>query len=429
MIKEIKSKINNSGYRRVGENFIALGLLNGIYFLSPLILIPYLMKTIGSELYGVYIFCWTFIYYFIFIVNYGFDYSTTREIAINRYDIDKVSDIYSTTFYTRHLLCIISIFILIFSTLFIDRLNTNWQLIILGIGVFIGQAFFPTWLFQGMEEMKFITIVNSIIRILPIFLVFLFVHSGDDINLIIFFQSISYLTGGAFSHLFAIRHFKIDFKKPELSKIKYNLKSGWSMFLSTVGISLYREVNTFMLGFITQNFEIVGFYALADKFIRLIQLLTNSVSQALFPYFGHKLYENREKTLRSFKQFGVYYSIFLLITSVLFYIFIPWIVEIYLNKKFPIIVRDVRIMSPIIFIGGLNYYFGIAGMVNLNHKTAFTIFVFIAGLLNILLCYFLGIRFEDIGASISIVFAELLLLLLILVYSQKKEKLFSSKIN
>ena len=104
---------DKTDYKRISGNVISLMLLNGIYFLSPLILIPYLMKTIGSELYGVYIFSWTFVYYFIFIVNYGFDYSATREIAINKFDNEKVSDIYSNTFYSRLILLSVSIVILI----------------------------------------------------------------------------------------------------------------------------------------------------------------------------------------------------------------------------------------------------------------------------------------------------------------------------
>lgn len=382
------------------------------------------MKTIGSELYGVYIFSWTIVYYFIFIVNYGFDFSSTREIAINRYDKQKISEIYSTTFYSRLLLLGLSVIIMFLSVVFIEKINTNAQLILLGLGVVVGQAFFPTWLFQGMEEMKFITIVNSIIRILPIILIFIFVKSGTDLAYVMGFQSVGYVVGGVFSHFFALKHFELRLNKPDFQKIIHNLKSGWSLFLSTVGVSLYREVNTVVLGFVSSNFVLVGYYALADKFIRIVQLIANSFSQAIFPHFGHNLIHDRAATLLKIRRVSFYYSVFLLILSAALYISIPWLIEIYLGQSYPEIVRDVRIMSPIILVGGLNYYFGVAGLVNMNHKNAFTVFVLFAGAINLLLSLYLSKIYLDAGAAFSLTIAETVLLLLLLIYLQKKENFF-----
>ena len=428
MLQDLRTKLNsvlrNKEYKRVGENIIALSLLNGIYFLSPLILIPFLMHTIGSELYGIYIFSWTFIYYYIFIVNYGFEYTTTRDIAINRKDLKKVSEIFSITFYTRLLLVCVSFIILGFCLLFIHKFQQNAQIILLGLGVIIGQALFPTWLYQGMEEMKFITIVNSITRLLPLVLVFIFVKTGKDIGLIILFQSVGYLSGGLFSHFFAIKHYKLKLTIPVFSKIKENLISGWSMFVSTVGISFYRETNTILLGFLTNNFELVGFYALSDKIVRLFQIIANTFTQALFPFFGSRLIERKEDTLIKYKKVGFYYSIFLLLCTIILFLFIPLISKLYLGKEFPSIIRDVRILSPIILFGGLNYYFGIAGLVNFNHKKVFTVFVLFAGIINIILCLILGRFYADAGAAFSLLIAEFLLLCLILFYLNKKENIF-----
>jgi PST family polysaccharide transporter len=156
-------------------------------------------------------------------------------------------------------------------------------------------------------------------------------------------------------------------------------------------------------------------------------LIANSVSQALFPYFGHNLVENRIETIRKFKKVGVYYAVFLLICAVGLYFLIPWILNIYLGKSYPEIIRDVRIMTPVIFIGGLNYYFGVVGLVNFNHKNAFTTFVLIAGGINIIFCFLLSKIYLDAGAAISLVIAETTLLALILSYINMKETIFAKE--
>lgn len=420
---KIKVLFAKKEYKRVGENLAALSLLNGIYMLSPLILIPYLIRIMGPELYGIYIFVWTFIYYYVFIINYGFDYTATKEISINRDNSERISEIYSTTFFTRLLLVVISFIILGCFLIFIPQFSIHSKIILLGTGLIIGQALIPTWIFQGMEEMKFVTIVNTIARVIPLVLIFLFFKSGTDISLVLLFQSIGFLSGGVFSHLFAVRHYKLHILLPDLHQIKDCLKSGWSMFLSTIGISLYRESNTIILGFVTNNYELVGYYALADKIIRLFQTIINSFGQALFPYFGKELNQNKAENINKYKKIGLFLSAFLLLCVLLIFILIPYIVKLYLGNDFPAIVRDVRIMSPVVFVGGLNYYLGIVGLVNLNHHKQFTTFVLLAGLVNIALCLILGKQYADAGASFSLLIAETMLLILITFYFNKKEKL------
>lgn len=413
-LSKINSRLHRATYRRIGENMLALGLLNGIYMLSPLILIPYLMRTIGAESYGIYIFSWTFIYYFIFIVNYGFDFSATKEIAIHRDDNQKVSAIFSSTFVTRLLLVLVSFILLACCLLLVPKFNAMSKLILLGAGVIVGQALFPTWLFQGMQEMKFITFINAITRLTPLALIFIFVKSEADIGLIMLFQSVGYLIGGIFSHIFSIKHYKLNFIKPTFSDIKKCLAGSCNMFLSTVGISFYRETNTLILGFVTGNFELVGYYALADKILRAFQTLLNAFSQAIFPYFGNRMAHNKQESMNAFTKIGRYYAAILMLIVVLLVWLIPYILEIYLGENIRAIVIDSRILLPVILVGGLNYYYGIVGLVNLDKQRAFTKYVLIAGITNIALCLILSHTLADPGAAISLVIAECVLLGLII---------------
>jgi len=66
-----------------------------------------------------------------------------------------------------------------------------------------------------------------------------------------------------------------------------------------------------------------------------------------------------------------------------------------------------------VLIGGINYYFGILGLIPLKLEKEFSNFVFVAGLLNIVLCSVLTLLFDDIGASFSILISEVFLLTLI----------------
>lgn len=419
----IKSVFANQAYKRIGENFIALSLLNGIYMLSPLILIPYLIRTIGTEEYGTYIFIWTFIYYFIFIVNYGFDFTVTKQIAIHKDNNEEVSAIFSKTFFTRLFLLGVSFFILIVCLFAVPDLNDLASVILLGIGVVIGQTFFPTWLFQGMQEMKFITFVNFITRTIPLVLVFIFVKKGTGIGYILLFQSIGYLAGGLISHFFALKQYKLTLIVPSVIDIKDYLEMSWAMFLTTIGVSFYRETNTIILGFVTNDFTLVGYYALADKVLRIFQLIMNSFSQAVFPHFGNKLAHEKGKSIIEYKRIGKYFSVILLLCVIILFLIIPYVMDLYLGAHYPNVIRNARILLPVIFIGGLNYYYGIVGLVNMDYQKIFTLFVLIAGVVNIVLCLILSRLFEDAGASVSLLISETVLCVLVLYWLQKKERI------
>ena len=70
-------------------------------------------------------------------------------------------------------------------------------------------------------------------------------------------------------------------------------------------------------------------------------------------------------------------------------------------------------MSFVILIGGLNYYFGILGLVALNYKKEFSRYILYTGVFNIMLSFLLVYYFKDVGASISFLLSELVLLALI----------------
>jgi PST family polysaccharide transporter len=77
------------------------------------------------------------------------------------------------------------------------------------------------------------------------------------------------------------------------------------------------------------------------------------------------------------------------------------------------IILDLKIMSIVVLIGGLNYYYGILGLVAMNYKKKFSTYVLITGIFNIIVSISLVYLLEDIGASLAFILSETLLLILI----------------
>jgi len=413
-IKEILTTfIQNKKKKKVGENILALTLMNAVNLLSPLLLIPYLIRVLGAEYYGVYIFAWTFISYFIMLVNYGYDLYATKQVAIHKNDKLYLSAIFYSITASRVLLAVVSSIIVVVCVWLIPEFNAHSILILYGIGVFVGQSLHPTWLFQGMEEMKFITIITLVTRLIPIVFIYIFVKGIADYYYITLFQSVGYLFGAALAFFVAMKRYQLIVKIPTYSEILLQLKSSWTLFLSTLGITLYRETNVLILGFMTGNYTLVGYYALADKFLRLFQMMITPIGQALFPHFGNTFKENKELAFAQFHKIGRFFLLFLFSLAIFVFAFSPIMTEMYLGDVFPSINKDIRVLSLVIIVSGISYLYGVVGLVNLGKEKQFAIFVFIAGVINILTSFALSRPLGDLGAALAVTLSEVVLCILV----------------
>jgi PST family polysaccharide transporter len=103
----------------------------------------------------------------------------------------------------------------------------------------------------------------------------------------------------------------------------------------------------------------------------------------------------------------------LLVFTITLYIIGPYLLIWYLGNSFLSAIIIFQILLPVIFLGGLNYYLGIIGLINLGMNKYFLKAVFISGLFSVLLCYFLSNFLGPIGAAIAMTSSELVLFLLI----------------
>jgi len=118
--------------------------------------------------------------YFSVIVDYGFNLTATKDVSINRDNIDKLNEIFSSVMVIKFILLLISFIILVFLTSTFNKFGEYSTIFYLTFGMLIGQVLFPQWLFQGMERMKYITILNVLAKFIFLVAIFIFIHNKSD---------------------------------------------------------------------------------------------------------------------------------------------------------------------------------------------------------------------------------------------------------
>jgi PST family polysaccharide transporter len=178
-----------------------------------------------------------------------------------------------------------------------------------------------------------------------------------------------------------------------------------------------------MLGAFT-NYKIVGYYSIAEKIIKAIQSVISPFTNILFPFFGRKLNvkNEEENTLAIFFTFTKYYSIFIFALVVVLFFSSNFIFNTFFGSSFVFSILNFKILTLVVFFGGLNYLLGIVGLINLGFEKQFTDSVFISSIISVLLGYFLISNFKDIGASLTMTLTEVILFCLI-IYKYYKNKI------
>lgn len=362
---------------------MSLSVWNGVVFLVPLIAMPYILRVVGPANYGLYGFIYVLVQYVLIVNNYGFDFSATKEVAQNRHDTEHINRLYNAVLGCRLLLFVAaSLFFFALSPLLLPT-PTQKLMFLGGLSLVLGNTFTAIWLFQGMEKMRYLTLVNVLGKTLFLILVFVVIREPGDYVYLPLLDGIGYVAAAISSLIIARRQFGMKLRIPSWADMKARFVSGADLFGSTLGMTLYRKSNIFILRFFVGD-AALGLYTAAEKVIIGIQDMLAPVSQALFPYLGHNFAQNPLKeNLKKLKKVTVYMGVFLLLGLVALFFCSDFVIHILCGKEFMEASGLLRIMSPILFFGGLNYILGIVGLVNLNRSRQFLYSVLFAGVLSV----------------------------------------------
>lgn len=287
--------------KKIISNTLSLSSLRVINLIFPLITFPYLVKVLGVENFGLLAFSSAIIMYFQIITRYGFDLTGVKDISANRDDHAKIVEIFSSIMSVRIILMLVSFLFLNLVIFSIGKLSDDWLLYYITFGLVIGDVIFPTWFFQGMEEMKWITYLNVGIRIFFTVLIFVFIKTEIDFLYVPILNSVGMIIAGLISLYVIKRKFNVVFKLQSFARISSEFRAGWYIFTSRISVSMYTTVNVIILGYLTNNM-VVGYFDIANRIIKIITTLFNSFTQAIFPNISNLYEKSTESFYISFEK-------------------------------------------------------------------------------------------------------------------------------
>jgi O-antigen/teichoic acid export membrane protein len=394
---------------RFVKNIFSLGFIQSANFLFPFITIPYVVRIIGPEKVGIVNLAQTVVAYLIMLVNYGFDFTATRDISINRHDRKKLNELFNSTIIAKILLFILSLVIFI-ALLQIDNYKHNSDVFWYTYIAVLANVLFPTWYFQGIEQITKVAVVYFFSRFFTMVFTLVFVRTMSDYPLVPLVASVGQLFLNASAFVYVLIKEKMRVFIPKFAMVWKSLVDGWPIFLSAVVINIYMTGCVVILGFYSPG-ESVGYFTSSTKIISLVNsILMYPIYQTLFPHLSKSFNENKESGFAALRKMFVVVFIVNLAASIAIFTLAEPIVLIIYGRKFIPSIASLRILAIIPILTGVSNVLGVHGLVNMK-KDGIFLFVSASGaVVSVILNIFLAKQLTYVGTSIAWTITEIIVM-------------------
>lgn len=414
MMIKIKNVLTNSNILKNVSWMFILQVFNTVV---PMLTLPYVTRILQPEKYGEFSIALNIIMYLQVIVEFGFELNGSRKVALAQNE-SEINKIFNEILFSRFLLLFLSFIILLLLTLtgYFDFEAFKCSLIL--FMMVVGIVFQCNWLYQGKEDMKFITYTNVIGRTISVLLIFLLVKNKNDIYIYCLLYALNILASNFIGYFIAIKKYNLKIYIPSINDICCTIKDSVYLFISSAMGKIFCNLGITILGAVSTEYY-VGVYSAIQKIPNILIMLFTPVGQAIYPYVSKKFSLSYIEGAQFVKKICILILIpFLFIAAILIalnkIIIGTFLGQIYANYSTLIIPLTIWLILSI-----LNNFLGIQMLVGAGYQKeyskAFQLSVIVIIISNLVLDNLYGMY----GVAWSTMISELSLTLILSLYNFK----------
>lgn len=422
-ILKLDPKHTNSGKKSLIESFFSLSMMYGLDLILPLLLIPFLIRYIGIEKVGLLNFATAAMAYFSIIINYGFNLTATKEVALCKDDVDARARLFNVVMTSKVFLSIVCVLFLGVLLWLVPRFRSEYLLYLIVFGGVFFQNMSPVWFFQGVGQLKQIALYNLIVKTVCTAVIFVMVKGPQDYMWVAILQTAGFFLVAVLSLVHLLSKYHIQVSIPLFSEVRTQLHNGMYVFLSQLKISFFSNFNVLILGFFAGN-TAVGYFTSADKVIRALAVIQIPVTTTFFPHFARLLKENKKAAYALIRKLsawaiGLYVPVLLLV-----FVFAYPLVQLVFGDGMEAVAVIIRILVLLPLLIILNNFAGTQMLLNMGKDKVFFNVLLSTAVLNVILVIPLTLKFSFYGTAVSVLISELYLCIAMFVMYNNARKTY-----
>jgi PST family polysaccharide transporter len=267
---------------KVAENYLFMTLLQVLNVCFYLFIYPFLIRTLGTEAYGLYAYAVALVAIFITFVSFGFDLPAAKRIAEHATDIEAKSTVLSEITLSKLLLEIIAVVIYCVLMYVSPLMRAHYVLFAVAFMQTVTNIVFPQWYFQGVQRMKVVTYVQVAFKFASLPFIFWLIRTPDDVDIYMLIATLTMLAGGMTAWIIIRKKDKIRFRLVPWTQVMAATKEAFPFFLSNATGIIKEQGVVLIIGQLLGMSE-VAIYDLANIIIIIPRTVLCKLSDAIYP--------------------------------------------------------------------------------------------------------------------------------------------------
>lgn len=392
----------------IKRNFFYYTIFQILTVIVPFITAPYLSRILGAERIGIQSYTESVVAYFSMFAVLGTATYGTREVAINRGDKIRASQIF---WEIETLKLIIGSVVLAGWVVFIffsDAYRIYYTVLTVEL---VSVLFDITWFFNGFEQIGFIVVRNGIIKMLNVAAIFILVKKQDDLLLYIAITALSKFVSSICTYAY-LPKFLVKTKNLNFwSNIKIHFRETIIYFIPAISTSVYQILDKILIGLIVKEPAQNGYYEQSERLVDMVKQVVfasmNLVMGVRNSYlFGQKKFrEIKQKIALSMNYImfmGVACGFGIVAVAARF-------VPLFYGEGYGQVVYILYIFAALPAIVGISSCLGSQYFNPVGKRKQSAIYIIIGSVINLVLNLILIPRLASYGAAIATVIAEIVI--------------------
>ncbi|MDR0752136.1 MAG: flippase [Christensenellaceae bacterium] len=383
--------------------------------LPPLIVIPYLSRTLGPTALGNYEFALSITTYFCLFATLGVGFYGQREIAKYKGDKSKQTKVFCEIFLLRFIFVaittIIDVFIVAFGV-FGNNTNLMWINLIRLFAITFDLSYF----FNGHENFAIFFVRNFIVRTLSLASIFLFVKGENDVLIYALIMGLEVLVANISIFPYLKKYVRRFFGKLNL---KVHFVPILRLFIPTLAINLYTTFNKTTIGIIGMAEE-VSYFAQGEKIINACLLLVTSITPVLVPRMVNAYHSNDTTSANQMLTKSFKFMFFLTVPLMFGIIAVSRLfVPFFFSESFNPTIQVLMIFPIALYPVCISNVIGIQYLIPANKDKEFTWSILLGVFVSMALSITFTIMWGFVGTTIAHVVTEIVVALAQMYYMRR----------
>lgn len=315
-----KSKYINVLQNNRIKNFVIYGIGQVVNLVSPLLVMPYLVAICEKEGLGKIGVGFSFALIFIVLVDFGSYINGTKEISINRNNPEIIKRKIVSIYVMKLFLIVILLFLAFLLINFVPFFNKEQAVFFFSFSYVIGQLINPTWIFQGLENYKWISFMNIISKVIYVAGVFIFIKKKDDYIYVNAYLGLGLIISSVIGLISLIKQYDLRFYKTVAQDAILLLKEEFSLTFSQLFLSFYQYLPIMIISYVGGN-GMAGQYRIIDQIIMTFRTYLQMFFNFTYAEVCLQIHINLKNGISHWLKYNGINYLFILVLAIIAFVF------------------------------------------------------------------------------------------------------------